>query len=239
MLVGGVALLATVAMLGPVLIRELRARTRGSSVSERVGEIAPRVEPIWAARFRGAGLVSAPSALAVVANKAAAECVVLGAIDAPSRQWVELTRYRITAASGTAGPKLREGDRQVPEGVYRAESLNPNSRFHLAIRVGYPSEADRAAATEDGRDLGRLGGDIMIHGGAASVGCIALGDDAIEELFWLVATVGLERTELVLTPNANPTGLVTSSTRDWLASRYQELDSRLAAFGLKPPVATP
>lgn len=86
----------------------------------------------------------------------------------------------VLAASGTFGPKLREGDRQVPEGIYPIESLNPNSKFHLALRVGYPNQFDRDQALRDGRD--NLGGDIMIHGGAASIGCLAVGDEAAEDL---------------------------------------------------------
>ena len=74
--------------------------------------------------------------------------------------------YPILAASGIRGPKLREGDKQVPEGFYRIELLNPNSRYHLSLRVNYPNPADIEQAGRDGRDLSMLGGDIMIHGGA-------------------------------------------------------------------------
>ena len=74
---------------------------------------------------------------------------------------VRLARYPIRAASGALGPKLREGDRQVPEGVYDIESLNPNSRFHVALRVGYPNAFDRQMAGREGRTA--LGGDIMIR----------------------------------------------------------------------------
>src|SRR5262249_22391032 len=87
--------------------------------------------------------------------------------------------YPILGASGVLGPKRREGDRQVPEGVYAVESLNPNSRYHAALRVGYPNQLDRAQAQRDGRT--QLGGDIMIHGGSASIGCLAMGDAAVEE----------------------------------------------------------
>lgn len=106
--------------------------------------------------------------------------------------------YPIQAASGTRGPKLREGDRQVPEGVYALESLNPNSRFHAALRVGYPNKLDVSLAREEDRT--RLGDDIMIHGGAASVGCLAMGDPAAEELFVLAAEAGIENVTIVLSP---------------------------------------
>lgn len=111
-------------------------------------------------------------------------------------KWVK--GYQVLAASGGAGPKLREGDRQVPEGVYEVESLNPNSRFHLALRVGYPNARDREMGRREGRD--KLGGDIMIHGKDVSVGCVAVGDEAIEELFVLVAERGRERVKVVIAP---------------------------------------
>ena len=111
---------------------------------------------------------------------------------------VFICRYPVLGVSGAAGPKLREGDRQVPEGVYTLDELNPNSRFHLSLRVGYPNAFDRARAKEDGR-LG-LGGDIMIHGGSSSAGCLAIGDKAVEELFVLVADCGLANARLVLSP---------------------------------------
>jgi murein L,D-transpeptidase YafK len=110
----------------------------------------------------------------------------------------KLFSYPILAASGELGPKLREGDRQVPEGVYALESLNPNSRFHVALRVGYPNALDTALARRDGRT--ELGGDIMIHGGAASIGCLAMGDTAIEEIFVLVAEAGIGNVKIVLSP---------------------------------------
>lgn len=88
--------------------------------------------------------------------------------------------YPIRAMSGKLGPKMREGDRQAPEGFYeiRADSLNPNSSYHLSMNVGYPNAFDRAHK--------RTGSYIMIHGKAASIGCFAMGDPAIEEIYLLV-----------------------------------------------------
>jgi murein L,D-transpeptidase YafK len=106
--------------------------------------------------------------------------------------------YRILGASGTSGPKLRQGDKQVPEGIYRIESLNPNSRDHLALRIDYPNELDRQRAQQEGRT--RLGGDIMIHGGKRSSGCLAMGDEAVEDLFVLAASTGITNIEVILSP---------------------------------------
>ena len=86
----------------------------------------------------------------------------------------------------------------MPEGVYRLTHLNPASSYHLSIRVDYPNAFDRARGAEDGR--ANLGGDIYIHGKAVSIGCLAIGDDNIEELFTLVADTGLANARIVLAP---------------------------------------
>ena len=112
--------------------------------------------------------------------------------------WTKPRRYEMTGFSGGLGPKLQEGDRQIPEGVYGVEYLNPNSMFHLSLKVSYPNKFDKAHAIEDGR--ADLGGDIMIHGGSATIGCVPIGDDAIEELFFLVAAVGKENSIIVISP---------------------------------------
>jgi murein L,D-transpeptidase YafK len=88
--------------------------------------------------------------------------------------------YPICKFSGTLGPKLKEGDKQAPEGFYLvgARQLNPNSSFHLAMNIGFPNAYDRA--------LGRTGSALMIHGGCESTGCFAMTNPAIEEVYLLV-----------------------------------------------------
>lgn len=106
--------------------------------------------------------------------------------------------YKMTKFSGTLGPKLREGDGQIPEGVYGCEYLNPNSRFHLSLKVSYPNALDKEKGEKEGR--ARLGGDIMIHGGAATVGCVPVGDDNIEDIFYLAAKAGKENVQIIISP---------------------------------------
>jgi len=84
----------------------------------------------------------------------------------------------ITAASGGPGPKRREGDMQVPEGFYEVDRFNPLSNFHLSLGLNYPNASDRIHA-----DPVSPGSDIFIHGGNASIGCIALGDPGMEEVY--------------------------------------------------------
>ena len=112
--------------------------------------------------------------------------------------WKEPRKYPMTAFSGTLGPKLREGDGQIPEGVYGIEYLNPNSSYYLSLKVSYPSAADKARAKKDGRT--KLGGDIMIHGKAVTIGCVPVGDDAIEDIFYLAHAVGIRNVSVIIAP---------------------------------------
>lgn len=107
--------------------------------------------------------------------------------------------YNIQAASGVSGPKLRQGDKQVPEGIYRIAGLNPNSHYHLSMKINYPNEFDLFHAWQEGR--ANPGSDIFIHGRAASIGCLAMGDETIEELFVLTAHVGVEHVKVVIAPH--------------------------------------
>ena len=82
--------------------------------------------------------------------------------------WKTSRVYPMTGFSGTLGPKLKEGDGQIPEGVYGIEYLNPNSSYYLSMKVSYPNDADRQRAKADGQT--NLGGDIMIHSKSVTIG---------------------------------------------------------------------
>jgi L,D-transpeptidase catalytic domain len=139
------------------------------------------------------------------------------------RGWARLRSYRVLAASGGPGPKRREGDLQVPEGIYRLTRFNPNSRYHLSVRVDYPNRDDRAAAAAEGRT--GLGGDIFIHGKAASIGCLAIGDRAIEELYLLLADTGLGSSGLILSPSAEPDA--PDGAPAWVGQLYERIRAEL------------
>ncbi|MFH0803052.1 MAG: L,D-transpeptidase family protein [bacterium] len=114
-------------------------------------------------------------------------------------KWDYIRSYPVLAASGKAGPKLKEGDLQVPEGIYNIIGLNPNGYFYLTMLLDYPNLFDKKNASVENRT--NLGGDICIHGKAASIGCIAIGDVAVEEVFVLVARTGLKNTKVIIAPN--------------------------------------
>jgi len=89
--------------------------------------------------------------------------------------------YPICYFSGKLGPKLRQGDLQAPEGFYfvSPRRMNPLSSFHLSFDIGYPNAYDRY--------YNRTGGFIAIHGNCVSIGCLAMTDPAIEEIFTMAA----------------------------------------------------
>jgi murein L,D-transpeptidase YafK len=116
------------------------------------------------------------------------------------RDGKKLKSYRVALGRNPIGPKEQEGDMKTPEGIYAIDSRNSQSAFHLALYISYPSEADQTRAAEHGVPAGF---DIMIHGiknGLGwigpfhrwhdwTVGCIALTDEEIEEL-WRVTPNG-------------------------------------------------
>lgn len=219
---------------GAALSPGVRARARKAlrpkaDVTTRVVEIGAAARERMRAGFARGGVEYPPRQVTLAAFKQERRMEVYAAgADGLMRLVLE---YQILGASGRAGPKLCEGDMQVPEGIYGVESLNPNSMYHVALRVAYPSEEDRARAAEDGRT--RLGGDIMIHGGAGSVGCLAMGDIVAEELFVLAADVGVDHVEVMICPTdwrvAGAT-ITTDGTAGWLAARYEMLRGRLKSW---------
>jgi murein L,D-transpeptidase YafK len=88
--------------------------------------------------------------------------------------------YEICAYSGTLGPKIKEGDRQAPEGFYNITPglMNPNSNYYLAFNTGFPNKFDRA--------WNRTGSELMVHGDCSSRGCYSMTDEAIAEIYALV-----------------------------------------------------
>lgn len=212
----------------PLLLRITGPRTV-ADVLAKVGPAArARLEP----HFLRAGVSWPPHEIAFLVLKNERRMAVW-ARNAPAprpARWKFIRNYPILAASGDPGPKLLEGDYQVPEGVYRIEHLNPNSSYHLSMKVSYPNAFDRRMARRDGRT--RLGGDIFIHGKNVSIGCVALGDTAIEELFTLVARTGPTKVRVILAPNdlrvAGP--IFGASPPPWIRELYATVATALAEF---------
>jgi len=96
-----------------------------------------------------------------------------------SGQFALLKTYPICRWSGDLGPKVREGDRQAPEGFYNITpgQMNPQSAYYLSFNMGYPNAFDKA--------LGRTGSQLMVHGDCSSRGCYAMTDEQISEIYTL------------------------------------------------------
>ena len=165
----------------------VRSRMERHTVEERVAEIVAKKPGLKAVAKSAGGSLT----IRVFKNERRVEVAAPG--------WKTASRvYEMTAFSGRLGPKLREGDGQIPEGIYGIEYLNPNSLYHLSLKVSYPNAEERARAKKEGRT--NLGGDIMIHGRNVSVGCVAIGDEAIEEVFYLVNAVGCKNVKVIIAP---------------------------------------
>lgn len=198
-----------------------------------VAELGPRVRARWQPYVASAGLPYPPPELALLAFKRERRLEIWGRAvsgDPAGSRWARIDALPILAASGVAGPKLRRGDRQVPEGMYRVVAFNPNSSFHLSMMLDYPNADDLAVAAEEGRT--DLGGDIFIHGNALSSGCLAVGDRAIEDLFVLVADVGLEHVHVIVAPHdpRGPIGLAPIPGLAFTAELYRRIEAALQAF---------
>jgi len=166
------------------------------SVKARVRQFGGVVQKRLAGDFARAGVPYPPAAVTLVVIKETKRLEVYAA--GKGQEFRFIRAYPILGASGVLGPKLREGDRQVPEGLYAVENLNPNSSFHLALRVNYPNAFDLEKAAAEGR--AEPGSDIMIHGSNCSIGCVAMGDEVAEDLFVLAAVTGVEKVKLIFSP---------------------------------------
>lgn len=200
----------------------LKGKLTGATVESRLADFGAAVDARWKPWFDRAKVAYPAKRYTWVALK---DQKVLRVYAEGSDGALRFIReLPILAASGGLGPKLREGDRQVPEGVYAVESLNPRSLYHVALRVNYPNAADRAVAAQEGRT--NLGGDIMIHGKSASIGCLAMGDAGAEDLFTLAARAGCSNLTLIFAPTdfrKNPDFAPPPGSAPWVAARYAEI----------------
>ncbi len=212
-------------------LRELQGRQSVDSVLQHYGDAASnRLVPY----FKNASVSFPPKKVTLLALKQERKLEVwaqddaAGAGEAP---YVFIRDYDIRRASGVAGPKLREGDRQVPEGFYEIEGLNPNSSYHLSMKLNYPNSFDLRHARAEGRT--EPGSNIFIHGKAQSVGCLAMGDEVIEELFVLTALAGRENVKVVIAPSDPRHRVIEAdpvSMPAWTPELYREISREFRKY---------
>lgn len=141
--------------------------------------------------------------------------------------------YPICTFSGQLGPKIRQGDNQAPEGFYRVGlgQLNPYSRYHLSFNLGYPNTYDRANQ--------RTGDFLMVHGNCVSIGCYAMGDAAIEEIYTLMEAAlrnGQRHIDVHIFPFRYDSTKIDWQKSEW-QSFWRDLEPGFDAFNAnnKPP----
>ena len=147
----------------------------------------PRVRAAWeekgailSGRFQAAGVTFPPQAIFIRILKYEMR-LELWARSQEKDPYRRVADYDLCTFSGGLGPKRRQGDGQIPEGFYRVVHFNPNSRFHLSLKINYPNTSDRILS-----DQRHPGGDIFIHGDCVSIGCVSITDDGIKEVYLAV-----------------------------------------------------
>ncbi len=171
------------AIIGLVVLSNVPATTNSYLYYPRVRDAKENADPKLRATFESKGLNYPPRRMFMRVFKSE-NTLELWAINDKTGKYVWVKNYDVCAMSGILGPKRRQGDKQVPEGFYHISAFNPDSKYHLSMKVNYPNKADRALSPFDS-----LGGDIFIHGQCKSIGCISVKTDYIKEVFWLTTQV--------------------------------------------------
>lgn len=177
LLVSIAVLLTAVAVLWPYSGRSLLAQTGLASTQGRAAAARERVLPNLRTQLAGFGMQPGdPVFVRIFKQEAMLELWMASA----GENYQRVLQYPICRYSGVLGPKTRQGDQQAPEGFYtvRRGQLNPASSYHLSFNLGYPNAYERAQ--------GWTGDYLMVHGNCVSIGCYAMGDDAIEQIYTLI-----------------------------------------------------
>lgn len=200
-----------------------------NAIDKAVKRYGLRVEPQLISFFSKAGVSYPPKEIALLAFKTERK-VELWAKNS-NQDWVHIHNYPLTGFSGRLGPKLKVNDKQIPEGVYKLVNFNPFSSMHLSMMINYPNNFDREKGYLDGRK--DLGNNIFIHGKNLSVGCLAVGDLAIDQLFILARRVGLANIKVIIAPNdmrINKPSTSTFAQPRWLPELYKQITQSLKPF---------
>lgn len=198
------------------------------AIDKAVEKYGQEAESQLKAYFSKAGIIYPGEEIALLAFKSE-KIIELWAKD-KEHAWTHVHNYPLTAFSGRPGPKLKENDKQIPEGIYQLVSFNPFSSMHLSLMINYPNSFDKAKAYQDRRK--KLGNNIFIHGSHYSVGCLAVGNKAIEQLFTLARKVGLDHTQLIIAPTDLRYRKAMNAAKQprWLPELYAKIKVALKPF---------
>lgn len=190
-------------------IMALRIDAAAAPSSERSREVVRRMEPKLEQQLAISGLKrGSPVFIRIFKEPGTLELWI------QKEKTFRLFRtYKICKFSGKLGPKLKEGDGQAPEGCYfvTLSQMNPNSSYHLSFDLGYPNEFDR--------HHGRTGSALMVHGRCVSIGCYAMGDEAIEEI-WTLCSRSLEKGQPFFRVDCFPFALTSENLKEHAESPW-------------------
>lgn len=200
------------------------------AIDQAVRRYGLKYEPEIQNWFKQANVSYPPKKIALLAFKSERK-IHLWAKD-NKNQWKDIHQFPLTAYSGKLGPKLKEHDLQIPEGIYKLSSFNPFSSFHLSLMVNYPNRYDKIKGIKDHRK--KLGNNIFIHGSNLSAGCLAIGNKGIDQLFLLVRRTGLSNVKLIIAPNdlrCRKPATPSIGQPNWLPQLYANINQALKPYG--------
>lgn len=211
---------ARAAVLALALLLPMTASTARADVpsTARSRAAAERATPDVTAALTDKGLtLGARVFLRILKSEEQLEAWVLG----DDGRYVLLSSWPICAFSGDLGPKTKQGDLQAPEGFYFVppSRLNPASSFHLSFDLGYPNAFDRAH--------GRTGDYLMVHGACASIGCYAMTDPVIEQL-WVLMKAAFEAGQPYVRVHAFPFAMTDENLAAHADSPHADFWAQLA-----------
>ncbi len=196
--------------------------------------VRAKLKPIFSAR----GVSYPPKNMTWVCLKQEKVLLLFAKDDRGKQQ--QMFCYPIIGSSGGTGPKLKEGDMQVPEGFYKIPTFHPNVIAHMALDVNYPNEEDRMHAIAERRN--KLGCDILIHGSRWSSGCLAMGNQPIEEMFVLAYDCGLKNIRLIFSPcdlTKQKPNIDFKKQPAWLPALYKRISAALQEYPIDISKAIP
>ncbi len=187
--------------------------------SVRVADALKKYSDTAEREFRKKGMAWPPKDVYIRAFKSQNQ-MELWARNNETAAYSLIKTYPICAISGHLGPKRTKGDRQVPEGFYFIEEFNPHSEYYLSMLLNYPNYSDHMNGTAH-----HLGGDIYIHGGCVTIGCMPMTDDGIKELYTICLNAKMNGQEFIPV-HIFPTRL-NKSGMNYLKSEYRGDNIRL------------
>jgi murein L,D-transpeptidase YafK len=214
-MIKGKVIAIVVGLVGAVLLAPMITRNwanimqSGVAPEERIRQARERATPLLEAKFKAKKLNYPPAEIYLRAFKDE-RLLELWAAKSAGKPMTLVHAYPVAGQSGKLGPKRREGDRQVPEGFYEIDRFNPASKFWLSLGINYPNASDRILS-----DKAKPGGDIFIHGDNRSIGCLAMTDPVIEEIYVAALDArksGQKRIRVDIFPSRNPGNLSTKSS---------------------------